>query len=189
MQKAKGADNPANPYDVAGNLYLQLRNTTAPAAPGATPTVVTANVNTAVPAAVIPSYPAYLGLNVTDVSWAINNYADAAIVNGTAASAAGKTRLFELLTVAQSLTSEPFNIVYAQLTAFESAVLSDSKLTATDRQIVLTAAAVARYQSYDNGDEDKYWIKKKPAILGAMNGAGYSIPQAACMAMAVEIAN
>lgn len=175
--------NTANPYDAAGDLYVQVRDVMPYTPPGTSVAQITNDVNEAASKVLT----GYQGLNVNDITWVINNYTDAVMINATAASADGKIRLAELLTLAQSLTNQPFSTVYTQLTAFENAVLTDSKLNALDRQIVLTAAAVARYQSCDNGDEDKYWIKKKPAILGAINGAGVSVAQAVSMAMATEM--
>lgn len=181
--------NTSNPYDAAGDLYVKVRDIAPYVVPGTSVTQITVDVNDAATKVLTATYPGYQGVGLNDVTWVVNNYTDTAIINATAASADGKTKIAELLVLAQSLTNKSFSSVYAQLTSFENAVLSDNKLNDLDRKIVLTAAAVARYQSCDNGDEDKYWIKKRPAILGAINGAGAGVAQALTMAMATEMSH
>jgi hypothetical protein len=193
QREAAYPDNPANPYDAAGQLYNAITESyiysgtsVTTAADAINITEVIANNNTE-----------YLALKP-------GNYVSPTASRIEYIASHGETAAFEVLssvglTIKAQLSLSTFidtlmdydattdySVIYDYIIKYETGVLTDPMLTSYDQRVMLTTSSVARHGFYlkkKKRPRDRDWDISWGNITGGMEGSGEDTAKAVVMAV------
>lgn len=192
--------NPANPYDLAGRLHHDILEAYLPLETGncSIPEIIKRLENAAASNGTFLAVQAdgYDTPSATRLQYLMNHplLGQAEIVNTSGLTAAARKNLSDFITQVLELRKQqqPFNAIYDAVTAYESAVLSDTNFTTFDKKILLSNAAITRYGFYFAGKHkkrkplDRDWDHWITAIIAGIEGSTQSTANAVMLSAAAS---
>lgn len=182
--------NSSNEFDLAGKIHNELLTlyyeqsplpSTAAEIASSVESIATSNN-----AFALLRPPSYLPLTTGQVTKMDGpHYGVSQIINDSGLSTPAKASLSDFVTTIEDYISanENYDTVYNYCVAYEATVTADPVLTAHDKEVILTTAAIARHSAHfrkkrpkKNTDPDWDWLTVN--VIGSSEGAAYGTAEA-----------
>lgn len=194
-QKSITVRNVNNDKDFAGDLYTQMLDDYKKTyGAGTTLDAIVSNVNILVQnnTDFTGINDNYTGISSTDVTWVINNSGSATnILSGTVLPENVKLKITSLLSTLDAVCTSDYASVNTAIKNFETGVINDNTLTATERGKVLAVASIARYMNYEASgsgiDRSRWWQDRRTGLYGAVKGVEQNISTAIVLSSVITI--
>jgi hypothetical protein len=130
------------------------------------------------------------------LDYIINNEASsmADIIANSPMTSTAKTSLTTFINTVMSYQAQQkeYDLLYQYIITYETAILADSSLTATDRKIILTTSSISRYAFYfaskhKQKPRDRDWDISIGNIVAGTEGAHEGMSKAIIMSAAVGL--
>lgn len=195
------AANTANPYDAAGQIFIELYRTYyANYSRGASVSVISSRVNTIAlqnSAFVSLAGTSYAFTSTSRVDYILGHISTCTpeIINSSLAGTAARTSLSNFVSSYLVLfqNESNYDVIYDYVAGYEASVIANSAFSPSDKKVILITTSVARFVADDRKKKpkrntDPEWDLMVGNVMATIEGSTTSTENAIAMSLITGIA-